>query len=323
MVPLITEVAGSDDYHGVTAPGDLVRRPLVAEHLRRSPREGRGAFYGGRFGEGLVELGAGLYRAEDLDRSQADWVDPLGLEVWDHDVWTVPPNSQGYLTLAAAWIAAGLDLPDDPDDAVVGPPPDRVGGWPGYDRPDVLHEAADGNALVAPDRLATRRGWIDPDRRIDLTDRYRDGGTIYLATLDEDGMGVSLIQSNAFGWGADLTVPGRGLPPQPRQRLQPRAWPPGRVAPAGARPTPVARVGDAAEGRAALGARHDGRRPAAPDRAAASGPAPPPRRAAGDGHPGATVGARRRLHRLRPLVGTRGRHMSRSRATPPTRGSTA
>ena len=30
----------------------------------------------------------------------ADWVDPLGLDVLGHDVWTIPPNSQGYLALA-------------------------------------------------------------------------------------------------------------------------------------------------------------------------------------------------------------------------------
>ena len=30
-------------------------------------------------------------------------------------LWTVPPTSQGYLTLAGAWIADGLDLGDADD----------------------------------------------------------------------------------------------------------------------------------------------------------------------------------------------------------------
>ena len=48
----------------------------------------------------------------------ADWVSPIGADVWGRRVWTVPPNSQGYLTVAGAWIAGGLPLPTDADDAL-------------------------------------------------------------------------------------------------------------------------------------------------------------------------------------------------------------
>ena len=86
------------------------------------------------FGEGLLELGDGLYLPDDLAVPLAEWVEPLHLTAWGHEVWTVPPPSQGYLTLAAAWIADGLDLPTDPDDARVGAPP-RRSGPPGGLRP--------------------------------------------------------------------------------------------------------------------------------------------------------------------------------------------
>ena len=36
-------------------------------------------------------------------------VEPLGLRVWGHDLWTIPPNSQGYLALAGARIAELAD----------------------------------------------------------------------------------------------------------------------------------------------------------------------------------------------------------------------
>ena len=134
--------------------GALVRRPGLAAALDAIASSGRDAFYLGPFGDGLVELGGGLFTAEDLARTQAEWVTPLRVAVWGHDVWTTPPPSQGYLTLAGAWIAEGLPLPDDPGDAA----------WPhllaeaarvaGTDRGAVLFEDADGEALLAPERLA-------------------------------------------------------------------------------------------------------------------------------------------------------------------------
>src|SRR5207302_4871791 len=39
------------------------------------------------------------------------------------------------------------------------------------------------------------------------SERYAAGGTIYLCAVDSDRMGVSLIQSNASGWGAGIVEP--------------------------------------------------------------------------------------------------------------------
>ncbi|MBA2476092.1 MAG: gamma-glutamyltransferase, partial [Actinobacteria bacterium] len=159
------------------------------------------------FGEGLLALGGGEYAAEDLVRPHADWVRPLGVEVWGRRVWTVPPASQGYLSLAGAWIAERLELPDPAD-----------GRWAhllveaarqaAFDRGDVLHEHADGAALIASERLEPRLRAIDPGRAARLGDAYGGGGTIFLCALDEEGTGVSLIQSNFWGWGSLLVVPG-------------------------------------------------------------------------------------------------------------------
>ena len=52
---------------------------------------------------------------EDLPEMRSDWVEPLALEVFGLTGWTVPPNSQGYLTLAAAWVFERLNPPDDPE----------------------------------------------------------------------------------------------------------------------------------------------------------------------------------------------------------------
>ncbi|MDP6760966.1 MAG: gamma-glutamyltransferase [Acidimicrobiales bacterium] len=213
LVPAAAGVEGVDgaqDFAGLVQTGQVVGRPGVARLLRALAVGGRDAVYLGEFGDELLTVGAGEFTEDDLRRSHVDWVDPLGARVWGHDVWTVPPNSQGYLILAAALIADGLDLPreDDPLRAHLLVEAMRQAG---HDRPEVLHERADGVSLLAPERLGPRRSTIHPDRRAVLGDTWHDGDTMYECVVDGDGMAVSLIQSNADGFGSHVTLPGLGV----------------------------------------------------------------------------------------------------------------
>ncbi|MCY3607024.1 MAG: gamma-glutamyltransferase [Acidimicrobiaceae bacterium] len=204
---LLDGVANTDDYSPQNRPGDLISRPGVAAALHEIVVGGREAYYEGGFGRDLIELGSGEYTTADLARSQADWVTPLQTDAWGHRLWTVPPNSQGYLTLAGAWIAAGLELPADPDDPLFAHLLAEAAKQAGWDRPAVLSADADGAALVAPERLAPRRAAISPDAAAPLGAGTGTGDTMYLAAVDDDRMGVSLIQSNAGGWGIGLWTP--------------------------------------------------------------------------------------------------------------------
>ena len=190
-------------------PGDLVRRPGVARALDAIAEGGRAGFYQGEFGEGLLEVGGGEYTPDDLTTPLADWVDGLSIDAWGRRIWTIPPNSQGYLTLANAWMAERVDLPDDADDPQWAHLLVEVSRQAGHDRPDVLHEGADGNALISAARLEARIAAIDAARAAtDLHDTYGGGGTIYLCAVDaRDGMAVSLIQSNYKGFGSLIVEP--------------------------------------------------------------------------------------------------------------------
>ncbi len=211
-LPRLAGVTGCDELvrSGVAA-GELLRRPGPARMLRAVVAEGRDGFYGGEFGERLLEVGGGEYLPEDLTRSSADWVDALGLDVWGHRVWTVPPNSAGCLALAGAGIAERAGLGADPADAAWAHLTVEAARLAGLDRPRRLFEGADGAALLAPDRLAARAAMLDPRARARLGDRYADGGTIYLCAVDGEGTGVSLIQSNAKEYGCHVAVPGTGV----------------------------------------------------------------------------------------------------------------
>lgn len=201
----------AEQFGGPLQPGDLVRRPGVARALTAVVREGRDGFYGGEFGEGLLALGGGEYVAADLSSPLADWVTPLSVDVYEHRLWTVPPNSQGYLTLAMTAIAEQLDIPTDPGDPLWAHLTIEAARVASYDRLEVLHEHADGAALLDAGLLASRAGMVDREQALQMGDAFRPGGTIHLTVVDADRCGVSLIQSNAAGFGSLLAEPGTGI----------------------------------------------------------------------------------------------------------------
>jgi gamma-glutamyltranspeptidase/glutathione hydrolase len=211
--PAVAGIPGAEDYAGsgpggALQPGDTIRRPGVARALAAISESGREGFYGGEFGAGLLAMAGDYLRPSDLRAPIARWRQPVTADAFGHRLWTNPPPSQGYLTLAGAWIASGLDVPAEPDDPVWAHLLAEAARHAGFDRPDVLHEGADGAALVAPPRLAPRRAAISRDRASALTGSYRGGGTIALCAVDDQRMGVTVVQSNATGWGSGLVVPG-------------------------------------------------------------------------------------------------------------------
>ncbi len=203
--------------------GQRVRVPGIARTLDAIASGGRDAFYDGEFGRGLLALGGGHFAPSDLTTSMATWCEPLRQRAWGHDLWTVPPPSQGYLTLAGAWVAEAAGLGTDPDDPAW--PHLLVEAWRavGHDRPDVLFEGADGRALLDAERLAAAATRVDRQRVAPpdvwpgagttgpTVARIAEGDTTHLCALDAEGLGVSLTQSNALDFGSHLIEPATGV----------------------------------------------------------------------------------------------------------------
>jgi gamma-glutamyltranspeptidase/glutathione hydrolase len=234
--PGIVHLRGAGDFRepamatgGRLLPGTMIRRPGVAANLGAIVAKGRSGFYQGPFGDGLLLLGAGLYQRADLARIQAEWVEPVHAQAWGHDLWAPPPPSQGYLTLAAAAVASELGLPADPDDPAWAHTLSEAARLVGLDRLDVLYEGADGADLLARDRLGLRWAAFDEEKRSDFTpppaawrvERSQAaaepdspapaaGDTTALCVVDRERMAVTVIQSNASGWGANIVEPNTG-----------------------------------------------------------------------------------------------------------------
>ena len=173
-------ISGSDvEAPAGLVPGGIVRRPQLARTLEAIAAHGRSGFYEGDAGKRLIELGKGLFNGEDLARSTAHFVAPLGLRAWDHTVWTVPAPSQGYVTLVAANIAAQSRPADRLKRRIVGTSTHRVGA-PGRSRParDALGAQSSGDVA-----LTGKVGEAKPDRsrpliidRLFFTSGRHDGG---------------------------------------------------------------------------------------------------------------------------------------------------
>ncbi|THV21229.1 gamma-glutamyltransferase family protein [Glycomyces paridis] len=205
---IVEGVEGAEDLVGLEA-GSTVTRERTAAALRATAEQGRDGFYLGDFGQGLVELGKGLFTEADLAASHADWEEPLSVEAFGHRVWAAAPNSQGYLLLLALAIADRLDLPVDAGDPLWAHYLVEAARQAGHDRPERLFEGADVSDLLAS--AAERAALIDPDRKAEVPVHQAAGGTTYMAVLDGNGMGVSYIQSNAAGFGTWLFEPRTGI----------------------------------------------------------------------------------------------------------------
>jgi gamma-glutamyltranspeptidase / glutathione hydrolase len=197
-------------------PGATITRPGLAATLSAIATDGREAFYAGAAGNAIMEVTGGMITSSDLERIQAEWVEPLGAGIMGLTAWTIPPNSQGWLTLATLRIFELIDPPRDPLD-------------PGYHHAlieayrSVVWERADTTcdpdtmpvdpmSLLDDTRLMLRAGQIDTERVAGWpTATNAPGGTTYLATRDHSGMAVSLIQSNYRGIGTGLSAGTTGV----------------------------------------------------------------------------------------------------------------
>ena len=186
--------------------GETVTRPELARTLRDVAAGGRGAFYEGIPGDDIVRVVDGLITPEDLARNQAEWIDPISVEVADITAWTIPPNSQGYLGPATLAVFEMLDTPDDPNHPMWWHLLIEAYRCLAWERDDLV---ADPETAILPadlmldhSRLERAAASVDPDRAGVWPKMGEAAGTAYLCVADEDGMAVSIIQSNYRGTGS-------------------------------------------------------------------------------------------------------------------------
>lgn len=197
--------------------GEVVRAQGHARTLASIASDGGESFYRGALAEqtlALLNQAGGLLTADDLAGYRPEWVDPIRTDYRGYDVWEIPPNGHGIVSLIALNLLKGFEFTER----------DTVQTW--HRQIEALKLAfADGFAHIADpshmrvsiedllsDAYADERRKLIGDRAsLPLAGSPSRGGTVYLSTADAEGNMVSFIQSNYMGFGSGLVVPGTGI----------------------------------------------------------------------------------------------------------------
>jgi gamma-glutamyltranspeptidase/glutathione hydrolase len=206
-------------------PGQRVCFPDLAASLEEVAETRGESFYRGALGARIADCArrdGGPLVETDLADHRPDWVQPLGQDALRVTLQELPPNGQGLAALEALAIldrSPGRDC--DPDSAegihfqieAMKVALADARRW----LADPAAMAMSPGQLLDPGYLDARARAIDPDRAGDPGPGYLpQSDTVYLSTADRDGMAVSFIQSNFFGFGSGIVVPGTGISLQNR-----------------------------------------------------------------------------------------------------------
>jgi gamma-glutamyltranspeptidase / glutathione hydrolase len=208
--------------NGAPKVGDLWKSPNHARTLRLIAETNAEAFYKGELAEAIDAFSqkyGGFIRKSDLAQFKPEWVKPISVNYRGYDVWEIPPNGQGLVALQALNIVKGFDFKN-------------------RDEVNTLHKQieamklafADGFAYITDSKMMkqsiddllsetyakARRELITDTALTPIAGEPPQGGTVYLATADEEGNMVSFIQSNYMGFGSGIVVPGTGIALQNR-----------------------------------------------------------------------------------------------------------
>ena len=203
--------------------GEVFRNPDLAHSLSLIAKGGRDAYYKGeiphRFDAYFKRIGADL-RYEDFADHYGEWVEPLSVNYRDYDVYELPPNSQGAAVLQMLQILKGFDLKKMGAGSAETLTAMLEAKRLTYE--DLAKYYADPAFADVPMKRLLSNSYADARRKlIDLSKanpnvgpgdpKLGQGDTTYLTTADQDGMMVSLIQSNYRGMGSGLVADGMGF----------------------------------------------------------------------------------------------------------------
>ena len=207
-------------FPGDRAPqtGEIWGSQYHAATLQEIAATGGESFYRGKLARAIANFASdtgGLLTTDDLANHQPDWVQPIATAYRDVEVWEIPPNTQGIAALMALNILEGFDLQQSSRESGIN-----------YHRQieamklafaDLHHYVGDPQhmkltpkQLLNKDYAASRRNLIQDSAMAVATPGLPSGGTVYLATADNNLM-VSLIQSNYEGFGSGILVPETGI----------------------------------------------------------------------------------------------------------------
>ena len=205
--------------------GELFKFPDQATTLQKIAETKGEAFYRGELAQAIAadaKKHGALLSEEDLANHQADWVGTVSKAYGDVELHEIPPNGQGLAALLMLGILKHHDLEPYPLDSadslhlqIEAMKLAFADAYRYVADPQAMDMSVE--ALLDDSYLAERAKLIDMNNAQDPGHGTPEhGGTVYLTTADESGMMVSFIQSNYYGFGSGVVVPGTGISLQNR-----------------------------------------------------------------------------------------------------------
>jgi gamma-glutamyltranspeptidase/glutathione hydrolase len=206
-------------------PGELFRCVKMAHTLEDIAATHGESFCKGKIAEKIAKTArneGGMLTFDDLSSHKPVFAETICVNYRGYDLHELPPNGQGLAALIALGILEHFELSSYPVDSA-----DSI-----HIQVEAMKLAfADIKSHLADPDFMTRdhRDFLDKQylkSRAELIDMkqakspstgiHHDRGTVYLTAADSSGIVVSFIQSNFWGFGSGVVIPGTGIAMQNR-----------------------------------------------------------------------------------------------------------
>ncbi|MED1202743.1 gamma-glutamyltransferase family protein [Heyndrickxia acidicola] len=202
--------------------GEMWSSKNHASTLRSIGETNSESFYRGELAEKIGSYSKqynGFLSADDLAEYAPEWVQPISVNYRGYDVWEIPPNGQGLVALLALNTLKGFEFNQKESVETYHRQIEAMklafaDGKKYITDPREMSASVEG--LLSEEFASTRSRFIGEEAILPEPGTPPKGGTVYLATADEEGNMVSYIQSNYMGFGSCIVVPGTGIALQNR-----------------------------------------------------------------------------------------------------------
>lgn len=212
------------DDHAPQA-GEIFKLPHHVKTLRLIAETKGEAFYNGVLAKIIIDYAketGGLISLEDLENHQVTWERLISLEFKDVNLHEIPPNGQGVTALIMLGILKQLKLSSHRPDSIASLHLQIEAMKLAFSDAnrylsDINTMEIDPINLIKESYLKERASLINPT----YAQKFEHGfpqkeDTVYLTTADSNGMMVSYIQSNFWGFGSGIVIPNTGISLQNR-----------------------------------------------------------------------------------------------------------
>lgn len=197
--------------------GARFRQPRIAKTLDRLAKAGLDDFYRGELARDIaadLERAGTPLRLEDLERHQAIRLKPLSLDVAGHQVFNMPPPTQGLASLLLLGVYDRLKIQEaETFEFAHGLIEATKRAFRVRDKhiTDPTFMTADPREFLKAEALNEMAQDIDSSRALPWPEASSKGDTVWLGAIDKEGRAVSFIQSIYWEFGSGVVLDETGI----------------------------------------------------------------------------------------------------------------